>query len=296
MDAKHQSKFSGPIVVTGSGCRSYPPGEAAAMDVLPFLKSPKMHKYMGKQDQLAVVAARLALQERNIEADVLRDRTGIYAAVGYIPFERNDIETMARHSVAAGSFSMEMFATVAVEQVHPLLTFRCLPNMPIFHVSVNCGIQGPYFVTYPGVAQFYVALERAVAALREYEIDFALVGGVADQDNFLVAFDRSRKPGSSEQVAHDAAAFLVLERAADGAVGVELTAMQQTYRGHDPWRSPFRHQEWFEPSANSAQDAFLGAASLPAFLHEARQAQGGGVWTHTVTTIDGIEAQSRWTR
>ena len=54
----------------------------------------------------------------------------------------------------------------AFAALNPLLTFRCLSNMPAFHVSVNFDVQGPYFVTYPGAGQLYLALEEAVDALR----------------------------------------------------------------------------------------------------------------------------------
>lgn len=50
--------------------------------------------------------------------------------VGFIPFERTDIETIAQHSTQDGTFSMARFSTEGMAQVNPLLTFRCLPNMP----------------------------------------------------------------------------------------------------------------------------------------------------------------------
>ncbi|MGH9856483.1 MAG: beta-ketoacyl synthase N-terminal-like domain-containing protein, partial [Acidobacteriota bacterium] len=142
--------------------------------------------FMGKQDQLAVIAAGMAARDAGLSEKDLRCKTGIYLCVGYIPFEQQDIESIARNSTIDGKFSMDLFSTKGFEQVNPLLTFRCLPNMPIFHVSFNLNIQGPYFITYPGPAQFYMALEQACIAIESGEIEFALVGGVADQNNFLV--------------------------------------------------------------------------------------------------------------
>src|SRR5207253_861874 len=88
------------------------------------------------------------------------------------------------------------------------------PNMPTFHVSVNFDVQGPYFVTYPGPGQFYLALEAACTALAEGEVDVALVGGVAHQRNYLVRyhFSRLELPVAAEDL-QDAAGCLVLERA-----------------------------------------------------------------------------------
>ena len=81
---------------------------------------------------------------------------------------------------------MRRFATEGYLAPNPLLTFRCLPNMPAFHVSINFDLQGPYLVTYPGAGQLYAALEEARVALETGAIDVALVGGVAHQRNFLV--------------------------------------------------------------------------------------------------------------
>jgi len=285
------------ISLTGSGSCVLAPGDAVALNVLPFLKTRKMRKFMGKQDQLAVIAACLSLQGRTLSAQALRERTGIYITVGYIPFERDDIEAMARHSVEDGRFSMKQFSTDGIEQVNPLLTFRCLPNMPAFHVSLNCGIQGPYFVTYPGAGQFYLALERAVAALSAHEIDYALVGAVADQDNFLVEFDRANKSSLRNRSVRDAAGFVLLERnsgVAGAAPALALQELDVNYRPHDPWAGGSAHQENFAPDDAAADSAFLGAASLPVFLDQARRRNQGGELTHRVATGDGIEASSRW--
>lgn len=286
--------ISDPVVVSGSGCCSFAPGAARSLDATPFLKSRKMRKFMGKQDELAVVAASMALEERKLDDAARRDRTGIYLAVGYIPFERADIDAMAGHSLSEGRFSIERFSTAGVEQVNPLLTFRCLPNMPIFHVSLNTGIQGPYFITYPGVGQFYQALERAVTALGAGEIDCALVGGVADQDNFLVAFDRKRKADMRDRVAYDAAAFLVLERGDGHSGGLELAALHHGYLPHDPWSDGLLHEETCVPAADLPCEAYLGPASLPAYIHEVRRSRRWAESSHRVRTRDGIVAESRW--
>ena len=42
-------------------------------------------------------------------------------------------------SVENGAFSMPAFSTTGFRAVNGLLTFRCLPNMPAFHVSALMG-------------------------------------------------------------------------------------------------------------------------------------------------------------
>jgi 3-oxoacyl-(acyl-carrier-protein) synthase len=243
-----------------------------------------MRKYMGKQDELAVVAAGRALRNAAME---VQDgaRIGVYLCVGYIPFERADIDAITAGSLRNGRFSMEQFSTIGIEQVNPLLTFRCLPNMPVFHVSLNFGLRGPYFVTYPGIGQFYLALEAAASALGSGEIDCALVGGVADQRNFLVEYHFSRLPQPTALERHDAAAVLCLETRAHAADRgaprrAELLELEVSYEPHDPLGAP---------PADFDDDA-LGPASLGCALHDAT----GKELVHAARTRDGFRAQSRW--
>jgi hypothetical protein len=261
-----------------------PTGSALEGEVLPWLKSRKMRKYMGKQDELAVIAAGRALEAARLHPARDGARIGLYLCVGYIPFERADIDVLTASSIRDGRFSMELFSTVAVEQVNPLLTFRCLPNMPIFHVSLNFGICGPYFVTYPGIGQFYLALERAVAALRCGEIDQALVGGVADQNNFLVDYHFSRQGAPRLEIRHDVGAVLCLEKSTTaGLRGVqpraELAEMDVRYQAPDPLGD-----------ALSCTHDPLGPASLACAL----EAAPSGELAHAVKTADGFVAASRW--
>src|SRR5687767_3475908 len=131
MDQPFETRLSDPLGIRGSG--SIVLAADSQPDLLPWLKQPKTKKFMGKQDQLAVIAAGLAARRAGLTEEDLRIRTGIYLCVGYIPFERQEIEKIARNSSRNGEFTMDLFSTTGFEEVSPLLTFRCLPNMPIFH-------------------------------------------------------------------------------------------------------------------------------------------------------------------
>ena len=226
---------------------------------------------MGKQDQLAVIAAGLAAKSAGMSDEDLRMKTGLYLCVGYIPFERQEIETIAKNSSSNGEFSMELFSTKGFEEVNPLLTFRCLPNMPIFHVSLNLNIQGPYFITYPGAGQFYLALEQAVFALESREIDYALVGGVADQNNFLVQHHFQRLGFDASQLL-DAAGFLCLGR----GNGQQRLVKYKILFSSD------------KADGTSAVQPY-GAATLPILLDK-----NHGKFSDHLKTMDGIEAESEW--
>lgn len=285
---------------------------ATDCDPLPFLKAPKLRKYMGVQDDLAVVTAANALRSAGLLGTPLGERAGLYLVVGYIPFEQSDIDGLLNGSVQDGTFDMRRFSTTGIRAVNGLLTFRCLPNMPAFHISVNFEIQGPYFVTYPGPGQFYIALEQACLALRAGTIDVALVGGVAHQRNFLVEshFQRLPAPVCPEQLC-DAAGCLVLEREEtarrrmpdaattqeDAALPGMLIDFRLAYRAHDPLaESPAFEEQFLGIDAPANNTLGLGPASLPVLL--SLQSTGPRaeprVVEHRLSTRDGLQAQSRW--
>ena len=277
MDPAFETRLPHPLKLRGTG--SIVVGPDSQIDVLPWLKYRKMKKFMGKQDELAVIASGLAARNAHLSEEELRTKTGLYLCVGFIPFERQEIETIARNSSDNGTFSMDLFSTKGFDEVNPLLTFRCLPNMPIFHVSLNLNIQGPYFITYPGAAQFYVALEQACLALELKEIDFALVGGVADQNNFLVQHHYKRS-GLGIKAAPDAAGFICLER----------NGLDRALRGLGMKYQPGETSQ-IERWADTDVERHLGAASLPVMLDQF--ARAGNV-RHYLESMDGMQAESFW--
>src|SRR5688572_18456204 len=167
MDARPETARHDPVVVTGAGHVIGLPCDAS-----PWLRVLKNRKFMGPQDDLAVAAAGRALESAGRGGVALGERAGLFMAVGYIPFERDQLSLLLENSTdPTGGFSMARFSTAAFAALKPLLTFRCLSNMPAFHVSLNFDLQGPYFVTYPGPGQMYVALQEAVEALSTRQVD-----------------------------------------------------------------------------------------------------------------------------
>lgn len=252
-------------------------------DPASYLKVRKNRKMMGPQDDLAVVAAGRALEAAGLGPS-LGERAGLYAAVGYIPFEEAEIETLLAGSLRGGDFSMERFSTDGYNAVPPLLTFRCLSNMPAFHVSVNFDLQGPYAVFYPGAGQFYLALGEARAALAEGRVDVALVLGVAHQENFLVRHQFGRQEPPVTRLS-DAAGCLVLERAGrpGGRVRGRLLELGLSYQPTDPFEDSLE-------SVEAGADASMGPASLPVALATAAP----GRLCHELRTRDGFIARSVW--
>jgi 3-oxoacyl-(acyl-carrier-protein) synthase len=287
MDPGPQAADRDPIVVTGAGHALGSP-----QDPGPWLKVRKNRKFMGVQDDLAVTAAGRALLAAGRAGARLGERAGLYMAVGYIPFEHEHTALLLETSVGAdGRFSMQRFSTDAFRALNPLLTFRCLSNMPAFHVSVSFDLQGPYFVTYPGIGQLYLALEEAVAALRARRVDVALVCGIAHQRNELVEhhFARLDSPVPPDRLL-DGAGCLVLERAeAAGSRARSRLAVLDV--GYTP-RSLLEDEPAAEEhvSGVALPEGQLGPASLPVLVSLGL----GGSLRHEISTSDGLVAASAW--
>jgi 3-oxoacyl-(acyl-carrier-protein) synthase len=269
------------LVVTGRGHAL-----TALCDSTLYLKSRKNRKFMGVQDELAVIAAGKALSDAGVTQG-LGERAGIYLAVGHLPFDGQTIDELLEGSTDENGFSMQRLSTAGYGTLNPLLTFRCLSNMPAFHISMNFDIQGPYFVTYPGAGQFYLALEQACFALDSGAIDAALVAGVAHQRNFLVEHHFSRT-GSAPARLEDAAGCLLLERAADAGrrnapVRARLMDYEIAYEAHYPF------EEAVEGCETGADEA-MGAASLPVAV----SAGAAGLLRHELKSSDGLRACSTW--
>jgi len=277
------------LAVTGIGAAT------TGADPTAFLRQRKLRKFMGLQDDMAVTAAAQALQSAGITGS-LGDRCGLYMAVGYIPFETADINRLLDASLEDGRFSMRRFAVDGFGAINPLLTFRVLPNMPAFHVSLNFDLQGPYCVSYPGAGQFYAALEEAFAALQSGAIDMALVGAVADQENGLVEhhFSRLAPPVHPSRLSN-AAAFLVVERHADSIRrGAPARATLVDYRFEYAPADPFEGAPASECLARDGvclnDPRHLGPVSLASALAHTSAAR----LTHALQTSDGFRAASAW--
>jgi 3-oxoacyl-(acyl-carrier-protein) synthase len=281
MDKGARSIAGDTLVVTGLGHVV-----SAPCDPTPYLKVRKNRKFMGVQDDLAVVAAGLALKQAGLASE-LGERVGLYLAVGYIPFEQSDIDQLLENSIDDGRLSMQRLSTTGYSQLNPLLTFRCLSNMPAFHISMNFDIQGPYFVTYPGPGQFYVALDQACAALRSHMIDIAIICGVAHQQNFLVEHHFRRIEPAADRLL-DAGGCLVSELAEHATQrGARVRAVLRQYDIHYRAHNPF--QESLKPREIGADPA-MGPASLPVALSVGCEP----MLRHEISGRDGINASSIW--
>jgi 3-oxoacyl-(acyl-carrier-protein) synthase len=286
------SDLSSPVVLTAVGRVALGPGAPdQGCDPSPWLKVPKSRKYLGRQDELAVTAAGRALVAAGLRPEALGPRAGLYLSIAWLGFELGDIVPVLEASMEEGRFDLGRFTRQGMRKAHPLLTFRCLPNMPAYHVSANFNIQGSYLTTYPGAGQFHQCLEEASVALESTELDVALVGAVAFQRNFLTAWQLARVcPGADPALAWDAAVVLVLEREehcrARGARPLARPGPSAVSY------APFDPDEGF-PKLEPTQSARLGAAS-EAWRIADLLGYAPGVYALQATTVDGFAVTSSW--
>lgn len=269
------------IALTGAGSVLLAPGDAC--DPLPFLRTRKSRKFMGLQDDLAVVAAGRALASAGRTS--LGERAGLFLAVGYIPFLESDIAPVLEASMDGERFDVRRFGAGGFQKAHPLLTFRCLPNMPAYHVSACFDVQGPYYVTYPGPSELYSALAEARYALEVGIIDIALVGAVAAQSNFLVRHHFSRIEPPQPEL-HDVAAVLVLERVEDAGArrrgSLDALAIDYEPPSLEAYASPER------PASS------YGPAALPLAVARALESGARSELVDELVARDGVRATSTW--
>ena len=126
---------------------------------------------------LGCLAGREAWDAARLQGRVEARRIGLFAASGI---------TAASFAAAAGmldlcigedgAFSESLLGERGLALMHPLDSFRILPNMPPCILSTLLGIRGPNLVFNPWEDQGAAALVEGVRAVAEGEVDAALVG------------------------------------------------------------------------------------------------------------------------
>ena len=296
MDTRTQQSPDVPLILLGShwvGPQDLkwdqrPASAEAVFDVAPLLKDRKTIKLMAKQDRMALAAAAGALRQAGLSESDRRDRTGVYAAAGALAFDEEELQMLADLCIHNGQVDAYHSASHVYQAMNPLTTFKCLPNMAVFHISVNLGMNGPYLITYPGTGQWHSALLRAWHDLADGVVDFALVGSVAEQNNLPVGYHFDRLYGAERPPAIDCAAFWLLacdgpQRAASTARLLESAATYES-RGLAQWELPslFRNRPFH-----------CGPSEIALRLCLAQAAGDGGPFEYQCETWDGISCRLR---
>lgn len=211
MDNWFKSKFGNQIAVRHIFFESFTKETPLTNEaILPLLDDKKKFKYMAKQDFLGMYGASEIIKQSGLSKSDLQNKVGLGLANSYLPFHQDDLVGLIENSHRNNEFNLDEFITSGIRKIHPLTTFKCLPNMPMFHISVNFGIKNSYFIGYPNGLQMYHVLIWACCELQKKEIDFVLIGGIEDNLNFLVAQHYSKNKLDLPTV--DRVGFIVLEK------------------------------------------------------------------------------------
>ncbi|MBT3980026.1 MAG: hypothetical protein HOE90_01660 [Bacteriovoracaceae bacterium] len=195
-----------------------------------LLKDRKLFKFMSKQDKLMALCALKSWEQAKIEEDQDLSRVGIYLCVGILPFDEAPLEKLCVKSITDNKFDIKVFSDLAYNSMNPLLTFKCLPNMALFHTSYNLGVTGRYFMTYSGVSDWVQCLQKGIKDLEDGIIDYAIVGSACDQDNFLVRQFYQRLGHDLNKDPIDSASVMILRR---DDLGLQIKDVIESYRPVD---------------------------------------------------------------
>lgn len=214
---------------------------------------------MSKQDKLALTAASQCWKEVESELkDVDKSRVGIYFCVGILPFEDRPLDRIASFSQNENAeFDYQKFSDDAFNSMNPLLTFKCLPNMPLFHISYNLGITGRYVMTYPSHQDLFESIVRAKEDLETGIIDYAIVGAACDQNNFLVQHHIKRMQPELIDTTLDCAATIILTSKSNTSKA-NITSLENHYEANSEGRMITEHSGAYHGSAQLLFDLIQG--------------------------------------
>jgi hypothetical protein len=224
----------GKVIPEGFTMRNCP-NRDTKIDIKPILADRKMFKFFSKQDALTLLACHRAWEMASIQDENYGERTGIYLCVGILPFEDKPLDKIAKLSQDEnGKFDMKRSSTDSFHAMNPLLTFKCLPNMPLYHLSKHLQVTGRYFMTYPGIPEWFCALRKAMDDLTNGVVDYAIVGSAADQKNYLVEHHLRRiNPALLNRHIDSASSLVLTSKDSYKALG-RITRLETCYTPFNP--------------------------------------------------------------
>ena len=120
---------------------------AQVRDFVPqtYISEAKLMRLMGRDSQLAVAAARMALKDAGVTSGITYAAEDIclFGATGLAGLALREVEPLLRVSSGpSGQLDPSRFGDAGLRAVSPILSFKILSNMPLCFVSINEGIKG----------------------------------------------------------------------------------------------------------------------------------------------------------
>jgi len=200
-------------------CRRFAPVDD--FDAARYFPENKTLRLMNRESQMAVVAARRAIEDAALEPGVSYppEEIALYGATGLSGMASPEIARLVGDASAAdGSLDLERFGRVTLRRIRPVLSFKILANMPVCFVSIFENLRGPNAVYTPWEGNGAQAIAAGIRAIRAGDAPCALVGGCDVKTHSLSLitlqqlgiFDSWTKHGDG-CLPGEGAAFLVLE-------------------------------------------------------------------------------------
>jgi len=115
--------------------------------------------------QLAVAAARLAVDDARVHIEAMHDQTGVFTG-------------SALGGVALAEEQMNVFHTQGLRSVRPLLTISVFGGAAASNIAIEFGITGPAGANSNSCAAGAMAIGEAFRAVRRGDVRVAIAGGV----------------------------------------------------------------------------------------------------------------------
>lgn len=180
----------------------------------PECEESKLRKFMSRDSELVFSACADALKDSGLDIKVYNPyRIGLFVGSGLASGEMNDILPILKNSIDKNNrFSMKLLGQKGIKSINPIQTFKILNNMPLCLISIGFGIKGPNLILNPWEGQAAQAIIEGIEAIRNNEVDCALVGG-GDTKVSLLSLIFLNKAGllTGKMTPGEGGSFLVLE-------------------------------------------------------------------------------------
>lgn len=147
----------------------------------------KAIKVMARDIQLACAAAKLALDDTNLDRNsVPPERIGVSLGAGLINADINELGVVASHSTnEAGKVDIKKFGGAGIKELMPLWLLKQLPNMPSSHISIIHNLHGPTNSITAGCASSVLSIGESMGLIQSGRADVILSGGADSKINPL---------------------------------------------------------------------------------------------------------------
>ena len=189
-------------------------GEIKDFKFASYYKAAGFKRLMSREASLAIVAAKFALEDGHVipGENIPNEDISLYAGSGASGLDFKHIIRMVDASAGDdGHFDEDLFSTVGLKRIHPLLSFKILPNMPPCFLSILHGIQGDNLIFNPWEGNTGQAILEGYHRVKD-GFSPSIVGG-SDVKTHTQAFVFLNQVGVLPEMGPpgEGAAFVVLE-------------------------------------------------------------------------------------